>query len=249
MKKEHTFSLFLLCLITLFSFISKGLLSQSPKTLSYDTDKIMPELHDLLGNMEGIKIKHIGAHPVIEGQLLSYSDKKKFESILQKFPTVINLVDTRIEKPLIGLEISILEMNQNCKQPNYVSTVKLTIADCDTGFVHTGGEIPYAFEQKKHGIAQWKKYGTVIKIIPQLLSTGSVFLKIWLESSYLDHSIKIEGLPGIKRHEIYNNATIKSGKSVIIGGIYQINDVFQKKRIPILGHIFPVTYILFDKES
>jgi len=86
--------------------------------------------------------------------------------------------------------------------------------------------------------------GITLVVTPQVSSDGYVLMNIYAKSSVPDFSRSVEGIPTEISREANSNVLVRSGETVVLGGIYrQIKDnrssgVPYLRTVPVLGWLF-----------
>ncbi|HWP64330.1 MAG TPA: type IV pilus secretin PilQ, partial [Candidatus Limnocylindria bacterium] len=86
--------------------------------------------------------------------------------------------------------------------------------------------------------------GITLVVTPQVSSDGYVLMNIYAKSSVPDFSRSVEGIPTEISREANSNVLVRSGETVVLGGIYrQIKDdrstgVPYLRSVPVLGWLF-----------
>jgi type IV pilus assembly protein PilQ len=86
--------------------------------------------------------------------------------------------------------------------------------------------------------------GITLVVTPQVSSDGYVLMNIYAKSSVPDFSRAVEGIPTEISREANSNVLVRSGETVVLGGIYrQIKDdrssgVPYLRTVPVLGWLF-----------
>jgi type IV pilus assembly protein PilQ len=86
--------------------------------------------------------------------------------------------------------------------------------------------------------------GITLVVTPQVSSDGFVLMNIYAKSSVPDFSRSVEGIPTEISREANSNVLVRSGETVVLGGIYrQIKDdrssgVPYLRTVPVLGWLF-----------
>ena len=91
-----------------------------------------------------------------------------------------------------------------------------------------------------------KEAGTKLKITPNINDVDKVVMKVELEASQIRAGEEIAGAPVIDKREFNTELAVKSGDTMVVGGIVRDSDTKQVRRVPILGYI-PGLGILFRK--
>lgn len=82
-----------------------------------DPKSIAQELEQLLGEIEGIKVKIIGPNIVLEGELFKQADLQRFNNVIKSYPNVINLVriNPRL-KQMVEIDVKIAEVDEEASR-------------------------------------------------------------------------------------------------------------------------------------
>ena len=93
-----------------------------------------------------------------------------------------------------------------------------------------------------------KTAGTKLKITPNINDIDKAVMKVELEASQIRAGEDIGGAPVIDKRLFNTELAVKSGDTMVVGGIVRNTDTEQIRRVPILGHI-PVLGIPFRKKD
>jgi len=272
-------------------------------------EALIREIDGIFGDIEGVEFRKVGSKTIASGEILSYSDQKRLEQILELYPELLNLTTNKTEQPMIGIDVSIVEVTHtsltdyNPQNPTtglavasdefntsggeitsmtikpheqltplwfYGATTdifsklaywitkgkarmmanpKFAVADGDSATFLSGGEIPFEYQTRDGMAVEWKEFGIKISVRPQLLASGSIYLQINALASSLDRTFvsKQMGIPAIIKRTIKNNATVKRKSTLVLAGIYQLQESESVKRVPILGYLLPFLFSSINK--
>ena len=109
-------------------------------------------------------------------------------------------------------------------------------------------EIPYQ-ESSSSGATSvtFKKAVLSLKITPQIMPHKNILLQIRVNQDKPSKRIVL-GVPAISTRQLTTNVRIKTGETVVLGGIYEINSEHDKEQIPYLGRI-PIIGWFFKNHS
>ncbi|MBI4801221.1 MAG: type II and III secretion system protein [Elusimicrobia bacterium] len=113
-----------------------------------------------------------------------------------------------------------------------------------------GGEIPIPYSNNQGVGAEFKKYGVILNVLPVILAEKkeTVDVQLQLEVSNPDYSkpVTVGGttIPSIVTRQIQTEVELKSGETLVIGGLKRSNRNVSKSRVPVLGSI-PLIGALF----
>lgn len=150
----------------------------------------------------------------------------------------------------IGAAIQALEQGNRAKT---LSSPDVLVQDNHNASIQVGGEIPVPVPQIGAGgagsiIVQFKSYGVLLNVTPRILEDGFVSMHVAPEVSTLDqaNAVLLAGfrIPAFKVRKAESDVTVKSGETLVIGGLLQDEDIDLIRKIPgladipILGELF-----------
>lgn len=154
----------------------------------------------------------------------------------------------------IGAALQALEQGNRAKT---LSAPDVLVQDNHNASIVVGGEIPVPVPQLGAGgagtiIVQFKEYGVKLNVTPRVLDDGSVSMHVEPEVSTLDqtNAVFIAGfrIPAFRVRKASSDVTVKSGDTLVIGGLLQDEDVDLIRKIPGLADI-PLLGELFKFRS
>ena len=114
-----------------------------------------------------------------------------------------------------------------------------------------GGEIPVPYSNSQGVGAEFKKFGVILVVLPVVLAEkkDTVDVQIQLEVSNPDYSKPVVAsgttIPSMITRQIQTEVELKSGETLVIGGLKQSKRNVSKNRVPILGSL-PLIGALFS---
>lgn len=135
-----------------------------------------------------------------------------------------------------------------------LSQPSLMVLDGNEGSILVGGEFPIPIEQGTVGgiTVQFKPYGVRLTVIPVVVSDDTVQLTVTPEVSDIDFSdaVTFSGttIPGVTIRRATSTLQMKTGQTLVIGGLYSSNDGKDVNKIPFLSQI-PILGEFFKSTS
>ena len=114
-----------------------------------------------------------------------------------------------------------------------------------------GGEIPVPYSNSQGVGAEFKKFGVILVVLPVVIAEkkDTVDVQIQLEVSNPDYSKPVvtsgTTIPSMVTRQIQTEVELKSGETLVIGGLKQSKRNVSKNRVPILGSL-PLIGALFS---
>jgi len=125
---------------------------------------------------------------------------------------------------------------------------KITAMSGQTAVFQSGGEIPIRIASSFVASVEFKPFGTLVNFTPRVTEEGDIFLTVTPEVSQADFSQTVEGIPTFITRRASTTAKLRSGETLLIGGLLQtrvaeeIQGVPYLKDIPYLGYAFSTTH-------
>jgi type IV pilus assembly protein PilQ len=126
-----------------------------------------------------------------------------------------------------------------------ISSPSLFTANLQMASIEAGEEIPYQEASSSGATAVvFKKAVLSLKVTPQLLPGKRILLKLQLNQDRPNARLVL-GVPTISTRQLITQVLISHGQTVVLGGIYEINEEKTKEGLPFLGKI-PFLGLLFQ---
>ena len=130
-----------------------------------------------------------------------------------------------------------------------ISSPKIITDDGSEATISSGQEIPYQESAGASGATSvsFKSAALSLSVTPVVADNDSIILKINVSKDSPDYSHSINGEPPINTESVSTTVTVKSGQTIVIGGIVQKTREKEKagvpglKDIPLLGWLFSRT--------
>ncbi|UPT73062.1 MAG: type II and III secretion system protein [Elusimicrobiota bacterium] len=144
-----------------------------------------------------------------------------------------------------------LKMLETEGKAQLLSNPKVVVqAQSQANFV-VGGEVPYPSANGNGTVtADFKKFGVILNIVPVINPNkkDTIRAELQLEVSNVDFSKTVQvgntAVPSIVTRQIQTAVEIKSGETLVIGGLKSSAKNVSKSKVPFLGSI-PVLGLLF----
>lgn len=123
-----------------------------------------------------------------------------------------------------------------------LSRPSITTMSGKTANILIGGRIPIPVSDGNGNVSiDWHEYGVKLKIEPVVDSEDKITSKVHAEVSTLDysHGVKIDSfsVPGIATREAESEVNVRSGMTMVIGGLINSEDAKIVSKIPLLGDL------------
>ena len=148
-----------------------------------------------------------------------------------------------------------LKMLETEGKAQLLSNPKVVVqAQSQANFV-VGGEVPYPSANGNGTVtADFKKFGVILNIVPVINPNkkDTIRAELQLEVSNVDFSKTVQvgntAVPSIVTRQIQTAVEIKSGETLVIGGLKSSSKNVSKSKVPFLGSI-PILGLLFTTST
>ncbi len=107
-----------------------------------------------------------------------------------------------------------------------------------------GGEMPIQIVGATGSVGvEFKKFGVLLNVLP-VADKDRIDAQVQLEVSNPDFTKTVNGVPSIVTRQIQTEVDIKTGDTIVIGGLKRSEKQTSYRRVPILGHL-PLIGALF----
>lgn len=149
---------------------------------------------------------------------------------------------------LIDLELSALQTEG---RGELISTPRVVTANGKEAVIEQGREIPYQTSSGNQGTqTQFKKAVLSLTVTPQITPDNRVVmdLSVTNDSQGEDVNTGLGTAPAIDTRKLDTQVLIKSGETVVLGGVFQEESRKSTAKVPLLGDL-PLLGVLFKNNS
>ncbi len=146
----------------------------------------------------------------------------------------------------LNLELSALEADSKGR---IISSPRVVTADQTKATISQGTQIPYQ-EATSSGATSVEFKDAVLKldVTPQITPEGNIILDLEVNKDSLSAATIANGEPAIDTKQIKTQVLVENGGTVVIGGIFTMEEQESENKVPVLGDI-PVVGNLFKNRT
>lgn len=144
---------------------------------------------------------------------------------------------------------------ENTGEAKVIASPRLTCRSGEQASFFAGGEFPIKVNGLRANYLTWKRYGISLNLKPKLDALGQLNLQIETEISSVDHSLKVDDLPGVTMNKVSSYFDMIDRKTISLSGLLK-NEKSQSeaglpflKNIPILGELFKSKSFIENKSE
>lgn len=153
-------------------------------------------------------------------------------------PASAGLALLKLGNTYLDLELSALEGEQHA---DIISNPKIITSNLQKAYIQTGEEIPYQ-ESTSSGATNisFKNAVLSLEITPQITKDNNVVLSLKVTQNKRGSSVSTGSggvIPAIDTEALLSHVQLRSGQTVVIGGVYKETKNHNVERIPFLGKL------------
>lgn len=133
-------------------------------------------------------------------------------------------------------------------QAKILSEPVLSVKNGAKAELSAGGEIPLKIVGRYENKVTWKHYGLKVGIHIHGIAGKFIRTQIATESSQLDESTAVDGVPGIRSNKMSTLIDAREGQAVMLTGLFQSSASKDVEKMPLLGNI-PILGELFKSRE
>jgi type IV pilus assembly protein PilQ len=141
------------------------------------------------------------------------------------------------------LDMAITAMQKNGKG-KVISAPKATTQNNQEAIIQQGRQIPVQTIQNNTVTTRYVPAALELRVTPQITAEGTIITKIFITNNSADFANLVNGIPPIITQKMETTVMVKDGGTIVIGGLYRVEDsknvdsVPLLSKIPILGNLF-----------
>ena len=130
-----------------------------------------------------------------------------------------------------------------------ISSPRVMTLDNQEALVEQGTEVPYleldtqSTQTTALATTEFKKVTLSLKVIPHVTPDGSVMMDIEAKKDQVSSQLGAGGQPGIDTRKAITKVLVRSGDTVVIGGIYEDTNRDVRNSVPFFGRIPLLNFI------
>ena len=111
-----------------------------------------------------------------------------------------------------------------------------------------GRQIPVQTVQNNTITVRYIPAALELKVTPQITAKGDVICKLDIKNNAADFANLVNGIPPIITQTTKNTIMVKDGGTIVIGGLYRVEESENREGVPLLSKI-PILGNLFKNSS
>lgn len=129
-----------------------------------------------------------------------------------------------------------------------ISAPKTTTQNNMEASIMQGKQIPVQTIQNNTVTVQYKPAALELKVTPQITAKGTVICTLEINNNAADFGNLVNGIPPITTQSIKTTVMVDDGGTIVIGGMYRVENSNTKDSVPVLSKI-PILGNLFKNSS
>jgi len=138
---------------------------------------------------------------------------------------------------------ALIQLLQTEQLATVLAQPKLVAMSGQNAVFQVGGEIPILIATGFATSVVFKPFGTIVNFVARVSDEGDILLTVNPEVSQPDFTSPVEGIPTFRTRRASTSARLRSGETLVIGGLLQRNRTERNDGVPYLQDIPAVGYI------
>lgn len=135
---------------------------------------------------------------------------------------------------LLDVKLAALEKNGHAE---LISSPSLFTSNQQAASIEAGEEVPYQEVSENGGTAiTFKRAVLGLKVTPQVLPGNNILLQLQINQDRPSNKMVL-GVPTINTRQIVTNVLVKTGQTIVLGGIYETNQENGQRRLPLISQL------------
>lgn len=126
-------------------------------------------------------------------------------------------------RPFLNLDTNLsssLRLIQEQGEGRILATPVLRVEDGRSAEFVVGGEVPLPQTSLQGvGNVDFRRYGVVLEVTPEITSDGQIRTTVFSELSNLDAAVSVQGIPGLLTRQTSSTVTVEPGHTLILSGL------------------------------
>ncbi|MCF7983344.1 MAG: type IV pilus secretin PilQ [Thiohalocapsa sp.] len=154
----------------------------------------------------------------------------------------VNFLLGKVGSHLIQLELSAMQREG---RGEIVSSPRVVTSDQNEAVIKVGQEIPYQ-EATGQGntTVSFKEAVLMLQVTPHITPDDRIIMDLEVTKDNPDFTRTVLGTPPIDTRSVETSVLVDNGETVVLGGVYEREQVFQREQVPWIGEL-PVVGNLF----
>lgn len=189
--------------------------------------------------------RELGINFAVKSQASSDSDETSAKFFGRRAGRYSIAVAKLADGSLLDVKLAALE---NAGHAELISSPSLFTANQQPASIEAGEEVPYQEVSESGGTAVvFKKAVLGLKVTPQVLPGNKVLLQLQINQDRPGNRMVL-GVPTISTRKIMTNVLVKTGQTIVLGGIYESSQEKGEERLPFISRV-PLIGLLFKQQQ
>lgn len=144
---------------------------------------------------------------------------------------------------LLDLELSALQAEG---AGEIISNPKVITQNGHEAYIKRGQRVPFVTTSQNGTNVEFQDAMLETKVTPQITPNNNIILDIEVRKDEPDQTFQVQGNPAINEREVKTKVQVANGETVVLGGIYEYDNISQMDKVPFLGDL-PAVGNLFKR--
>lgn len=137
---------------------------------------------------------------------------------------------------------------ENKGQGRVISAPKITTQDNLTAKIVQGSRIPIQSTQNNTISVRYENAALELEVTPHITAKGTINMVVKIKNDYPDWGNTVNNTPAINTQEVQDTVMATDGGTIVIGGVFKVEDTSSSDRVPFLSKI-PIIGSIFKNSN
>jgi type IV pilus assembly protein PilQ len=137
---------------------------------------------------------------------------------------------------------------ENQGKGRIISAPKITTQDNLKAKIVQGARLPIQTMQNNTVTVKYENAALELEVTPHITAKGTIVMEVKIKNDYPDWTNVVNNNPAIATQEVQNTVMSSDGGTIVIGGVFKVEDSSSSDKVPFLSKI-PILGTLFKNSN
>lgn len=129
---------------------------------------------------------------------------------------------------------------------NIIARPKIVTAEGQPARIESGTEVPYQVMNDENLSVEFRQAGLVLEVTPEVKDASTLLLDLRIHQDSVGDMVN--GVPSLETNRVQTQVEVKSGETLVLGGIFREERLVTVSKVPVLGDV-PLLGAMFRQRT
>lgn len=146
---------------------------------------------------------------------------------------------------LINLSATLDWLERN-GSANIIARPKIVTSEGQPARIESGTEVPYQVMNDDNLSVEFRQAGLVLEVTPEVKDASTLLLDLRIHQDSVGDMVN--GVPSLETNRVQTQVEVKSGETLVLGGIFREERLITVSKVPVLGDV-PLLGAMFRQRT